>query len=126
MPDDGISWNRWVDMVVRELNGIRTDLNKHLDHHREDISDLRDKIDSLKTQISELIRSIESNQNSIESNQNLAIQKLQLELQAISKEEGGRAGASVAKEQSARYSMIMSAVCIAVYQIAQYYLSTLS
>jgi TolA-binding protein len=123
MADGELNWKIWSEMCLRELSQLRLDINRHLTEHREDVTRLNNRIDSLSEKFQEMTKQIDGDRRDADEKQNLAIQSLQIKAEHAGKAAGAEAGAAKAKEESAKYSVIISAVVAGITQIIQFIMS---
>jgi len=123
MADGELNWKMWSEMCLRELSQLRLDINRHLTEHREDVTRLNNRIDSLSEKFQEMTKQMDNDRRDADEKQNLAIQSLQINAEHAGKAAGAEAGAAKAKEESAKYSVIISAVVAGITQIIQFIMS---
>lgn len=140
MADENINWRLWAEGIVRELNGLRCDINRHLTEHREDIKEQRDavvriegRINDLTDKFSEMTSLREKDHRDRDEKQNDAIASLKTEIAVLAngagKEAGHAAGKDAGKDagkgEGTKWGLIASGIVIAIYQILQFIASNL-
>lgn len=135
MPEDP-NWKMWTEMCLRELSQLRIDINRHLDEHRGDITRINDRMDSLNDKFIGLNQSLEAYVRDNDKRQDLALQELQIKAEAAGKMAGDIAGkeagrvagieatkdiGSIAKSESAKYSMILTTILIGIAEFIRIY-----